>query len=255
VPSDAFARLNTAFDQNQEVIKRDNHFANRDQFLRTFLHENRRIAPAREAEGEDRSPAREQGRDPDASWWRFYRADDEDAYSWGHSNVLYLSSPIQDGSGATVGNLNLKLVDARDERLYASWDDSPWRDVTEATHVVAVVSLVWLWFMLPSWVYIDAQQRGLPRPLLWALLTVVGSVFALMVYLISRPADVPEFRCPQCSKRLNGSKAGCPYCGADLSAVFCSRCQYPVKPDWSFCPSCRGALARGPAAPEEPAGA
>ena len=250
VPSDAFARLNTAFDQYQAVIARDNHFANRDQFLRTLLHNTRRIGPPHD-EGDGQNDPH---RDPDANWWRFHQESEEGDYSWSRNNVLFLSSPIQDAAGATVGNLNLKLVDLRDQRLYTSWDDSPLRDVMNVSWGVFVLSLVWLWFMLPSWVYIDAQQRGVPRPLLWSLLTLIGSVFALMVYLISRPTDVKEFRCPHCGKTLNGSKAACPYCGTDLSAVFCPRCQYPVKPDWSFCPSCRGALVRAPAAPAEAAG-
>jgi RNA polymerase subunit RPABC4/transcription elongation factor Spt4 len=116
-----------------------------------------------------------------------------------------------------------------------------------------VASLVWLWFLLPSWVYIDAQQRRVPRPLLWSLLTLIGNVFALLVYLVSRPTETGEFRCPRCSQMLNGSKAGCPYCGADLSAVFCPQCQYPLKPGWSFCPSCRSALAKTSAGLEAPA--
>jgi hypothetical protein len=249
VPSDEFTRLNTVFDQYQSVIARDNHYANRDQFLRTLLyHHARRIGPPRE-DGDDRR--RVAGED-DVDWWRFHR-DDDDEYE--RSNILFLSSPIQDAAGATVGNLNLKLAGLRSHRL-SSWEDPRTNGIMAVSATVAVLSLLWLWFMLPSWVYIDAQQRGVPRPLLWSLLTLIGSVFALMVYLISRPTDVPELRCPQCGKALNGSKAACPYCGADLSAVFCSRCQYPVKPDWSFCPSCRGALARAPApaAPGEAAG-
>jgi hypothetical protein len=121
--------------------------------------------------------------------------------------------------------------------------------------IAMVASVIWLWFLLPSWVYIDAQQRHVPRPLLWSLLTLIGSVFALIVYLVSRPTDTGEFQCPQCGKTLNGSKAGCPYCGADLSAVFCPQCQYPLKASWSFCPSCRSALGKtsgGLDAPVEP---
>jgi hypothetical protein len=248
VPSDAFARLNTAFDQYQPVIARDNHFATRDQFLRTLLHNPRRIGPPDDERDDRRGPAR----DRDANWWRFYRENDDEEYSRGRNNRLFLSSPIQDAAGATVGNLNLKLVDNREGRRDSSQEHGD--DVMKASLVVSVLSLVWLWFMLPSWVYIDAQQRGVPRPLLWSLLTLIGSVFALMVYLISRPTGPGEFRCPHCGKTLNGSKAACPYCGTDLSAVFCPRCQYPVKPDWSFCPSCRGALVRAPAAPAEAAG-
>ena len=156
--------------------------------------------------------------------------------------MIFLSSPIQDAAGATVGNLNLKLVNVKGPAT--SKDDDVPQDVMIGAVIVMVASLVWLWFLVPSWVYIDAQQRHVPRPLLWSLLTLIGSVFALLVYLVSRPTDTGEFRCPKCSQMLNGSKAGCPYCGADLSAVFCPQCQYPLKPGWSFCPSCRSALTK-----------
>jgi hypothetical protein len=249
VPSDAFARLNNAYDQNRDVIAKDNHFANRDSFLRTLLHHSQRIEKA-EVDGSDDSDDRRRSGRREASWWRFY----DEGEDWGFSRdrVIFLSSPIQDAAGATVGNLNLKLVN-----LKGPADES--KEVPE--HIMIggvigmVVSLIWLWFLLPSWVYIDAQQRHVPRPLLWSLLTLIGSVFALLVYLVSRPTDSGEFRCPQCSKMLNGSKAGCPYCGTDLSAVFCPQCQYPLKPGWSFCPSCRSALAKtsgGVDAPAEP---
>jgi double zinc ribbon protein len=250
VPSDAFARLNTAYDQNREVIAKDNHFANRDSFLRTLLHHSRRIETAEAGASDDTDDRRSPARRHEPSWWRFY----DEGEDWGFSRdrVIFLSSPIQDAAGATVGNLNLKLVS-----LKGPADES--KEVPERIMIGGVIgmvaSLVWLWFLLPSWVYIDAQQRHVPRPLVWSLLTLIGGVFALLVYLVSRPTDSGEFRCPQCSKMLNGSKAGCPYCGADLSAVFCPQCQYPLKPGWSFCPSCRSGLTKtsgGLDAPVEP---
>ena len=247
VPSDAFARLNTAYDQNREVIAKDNHFANRDQFLRTLLHHSRRIeAPETGGDGDGRRERRQE-----TSWWRFYNESED--WEFRSGRVIFLSSPIQDAGGATVGNLNLKLVNLKGPQR--SRDDEVSENVMFGAVMVMVASLVWLWFLLPSWVYIDAQQRHVPRPLLWSLLTLIGNVFALLVYLVSRPTETGEFRCPRCSKMLNGSKAGCPYCGADLSAVFCPQCQYPLKPGWSFCPSCRSALAKtsgGLDAPSEP---
>jgi hypothetical protein len=244
VPSDAFARLNTAYDQNRDTITKDNHFANRDQFLRTLLHHTRRIEPAEPGnEGDDRGARRRE-----TSWWRFY--DESEDWQFRHDRVIFLSSPIQDAGGATVGNVNLKLVNLKSPA-------SEHNDVPETIMIGGVVamvaSVIWLWFLVPSWVYIDAQQRHVPRPLLWSLLTLIGNVFALLVYLVSRPTDTGEFRCPQCSKMLNGSKAGCPYCGADLSAVFCPQCQYPLKPGWGFCPSCRSALGKTSAGLEAPA--
>ena len=246
VPSDAFARLNTTYDENREVITKDNHFANRDGFLRTLLHHSRRMEAAQPGDSDDE---RVRDRRRETTWWRFYNENDD--WSFPNNRVIFLSSPIQDVAGATVGNLNLKLVDVKGPAI--SRDDDVPQDVMIGAVIVMVASLVWLWFLVPSWVYIDAQQRHVPRPLLWSLLTLIGNVFALLVYLVSRPTDTGEFRCPQCSKMLNGSKAGCPYCGADLSAVFCPQCQYPLKPGWSFCPSCRSALGKTSAGLDAPA--
>jgi len=99
-----------------------------------------------------------------------------------------------------------------------------------------------LWFLLPTWVYIDAQQRDVKNPGLWAFLTLVSAMFGLIIYLITRPPGLKTLNCPQCDKELNGTKAYCPYCGFDVSSTFCPQCQYPIKPDWTFCPSCRADL-------------
>jgi Double zinc ribbon len=246
VPQDAFARLNTVYDQSQEVIAQDNHYATRDQFLRTLLHEDRAIAPVkpRATETSGGPPP-----DHDDDWWRRY---DEERDRGFQGAVLYLSSPIQGASGAIEGNLNLKAVELGRIPSEAERSLDAWRDVHGFSGGLAAISVLWLGFLLPSWVYIDAQERRLARPLLWALLTLIGNLAGLLVYLISRPEDVADLRCPHCGKKLNGTKAGCPYCGADLSAVFCPRCQYPLRPDWSFCPDCRTPLAKGAvdAAPE-----
>lgn len=247
VPSDAFARLNVAYDQNRDTIAKDNHFANRDQFLRTLLHHSQRIEPAEAGNSDDE---RDRDHRRETSWWRFY--DENEDWNFRHDRVIFLSTPIQDASAATVGNLNLKLVNLKDPTSGSRDDEIPERIMIGGV-IAMFASVIWLWFLLPSWVYIDAQQRHVPRPLLWSLLTLIGSVFALLVYLVSRPTDTGEFRCPQCGKTLNGSKAGCPYCGADLSAVFCPRCQYPLKPGWSFCPSCRGALGKTSGGSDVPA--
>jgi RNA polymerase subunit RPABC4/transcription elongation factor Spt4 len=258
VPAEAFARLNAVYDRHRDEIAEDNHYASRDQFLRALLHVQRELvlaepSPPPEAEGQGRRPRA--GREEDR-WWRFYR-EEENNWELHRPTGFSLSSPIQSASGQTVGNLNLKLVEVKDVPLY--WSRSRFENEDPASMVIArvalglgIASLIWLAFLLPSWVYVDARERNMPRPLLWAVLIVVGGVFALIVYLVSRPAEVAVFRCPQCGKLLNGSKAGCPYCGVDLSAVFCAQCQYPLKPDWSFCPSCRTPINRQPEAAPPP---
>ena len=230
VPADAFTRLNAAWDHHRSRIARDNHYASRDQFLRALLHHDGRIAltPSEETDDADKQWRREN------DWWRFReaRARHDDG-----STVVYLSSPILDAQDKSVGSLNLKVVEFPDERRRREFFD---RDGEHLFAMTMVASFFWLWFLVPTWVYIDARERGMARPILWAFLTLIGNVFALMVYLISRPPlETKELRCPKCAKALNGAKTGCPYCGADLSSAFCGQCQYPLKPDWGFCPACR----------------
>jgi hypothetical protein len=235
-PHDAFLRLNHAWDQFQATIARDNHYTTRDQFLRALLHERGRLTLE-----EPNDDGRHDGRRNEKEWWRFREPEQND---WDdRKHVLYLSSPIQDAKGQTVGSLNLKLVDQREDDATERAE----RDLREWEPVFAVPMVFcgfWLWFLLPGWVYVDAQERGMPRPLLWALLTLLGTVFALLVYLISRPAAPAELRCPKCEKALNGVKSGCPHCGADLTAAFCTQCQYPLKPEWAFCPACRAPITK-----------
>lgn len=230
VPADAFARLSAVFDQQRDVIRLDNHYTDRDHFFRTLLHHPQRLTL------EDPNAKEKDDRHGDDDWWRFH--DEHRSHDHDNARRLFLSSPIQDSTGKTVGNLNLKLLDLRDDN---SWRlPSVVRHVQGLSHVFLPFSLVWLWFLLPSWVYIDATERGVRRPVLWAALVLVGHIFALLVYLISRPGPATtELQCPRCGKALNGAKAGCPHCGADLSSAFCVQCQYPLKAEWTHCPACR----------------
>jgi hypothetical protein len=240
VPAEEFARLNAAWEHYHAQIVKDNHYASRDQFLRTLVHGGGRIS-LDDDEAQDEKQWRRAN-----DWWRFrdapFRYDDG-------TSVAYLSSPIQDGAGKTVGTLNLKVVEydeVHDRRSF------PLREVEPPLAIVTLAALAWLWFLVPTWVFLDAGERGMPRPILWAFLTVLGNVFALVVYLIARPGapEAKELRCPKCSKALNGAKAGCPYCGADLSSAFCVQCQYPLKSDWAFCPSCRTPIGGATASPK-----
>ena len=106
-----------------------------------------------------------------------------------------------------------------------------------------VISGLFLWFLVLTWVYIEAKQQDVKNPLGWAFITLISFIiFGLTIYLITRPKTLKSFHCPQCEKELNGTKAYCPYCGFDLSSTFCPQCQYSIKQDWLFCPSCRAEL-------------
>ena len=108
--------------------------------------------------------------------------------------------------------------------------------------VLLSISGAFLWFLLPTWVYIDAQQRDVKTPGIWAFLTLTSLFFGLTIYLITRPSTLKSFNCPKCDGELNGTRAYCPHCGYDLSKSFCQQCQYPIKPEWQFCPNCRAEI-------------
>ena len=227
VPAPVFTRMNNLFDKYQAPIEKDGSYVDRNDFLlRKVGGQNRLRQPLTEV-----------------NFQRYFlRAD---SYSSG-AILLNLSSPIINKEGEMIGDLYLKVID---RSLYNSYDrDENFLNVLffPASRILLGFLLVFLWFLLPSWVYLDARQREVKNAGKWAFLTVISFGFAAVVYLIVRPATLKSFHCPECQKELNGTRAFCPYCGFDLSSTFCPQCQYPLKPDWLFCPNCRWDLKQVP---------
>jgi hypothetical protein len=156
-----------------------------------------------------------------------------------------------------AGNLFLKVDDSAHNELYYSRDRAAEsyiyrRLLLPLFGTLAVVSGLFLWFLLPSWVYIDAQQRGVSNPGVWAFITLISLIFGLAIYLITRPSTTKSLHCPKCENQLNGAGAFCPHCGFDLSSTYCPQCQYPIKPEWSFCPNCRAGLTQRKSSEPQP---
>jgi len=228
VPAEEFARVNTAYDRFRAEIEQDGYYPDRQAFLRRLMgHEDVDFA-AVEGSG-DETPR-----------WRAYREDDRE-------RPLFSVSIKGEGDGV-LGTLYMKLGPE-------SWEGSPHLDVVEGLGgtLAAVMGLagMFLWFLLPTWVYVDARERGVARAKLWFLLVLMSAFLGLIVYLIARPEQAKALRCPGCGREVNGG-AFCPHCGHDLSSAFCAACRYPLKPDWVFCPSCRTEI-RPQAAPTPPA--
>ena len=156
-----------------------------------------------------------------------------------------LSAPLKTGDGQALGSLYLKRSAPEREDYFT---DERLQAVGAGAGAVASLAFVFLWILLPTWVYVDARQRGVRRAPLFAFLTVISSLVGLVVYLIARPE---EGRGRSSARAAHGGDGGayCPHCGHDLSASFCSTCRYPLKPDWAFCPSCRTEI-KAPPAPE-----
>lgn len=266
VPYPVFDRLNKSYDKHQDVIEADGYYVDRNDFLLKLVHrhdeinfsqfEARVLKNDRKKRGvllKGSLGSRQIGYLPDDLEWRFYK-EHSDPQDYRDPLCIELSAPVVDNDRQMIGTLFLKIDDytTPTQSSYLKTRDVLTPGIFKAFEVIFALSLTFLWFLLPSWVYIDARQRDVKNALFWALLTVASVGFAWIVYLIVRPSTLQSFHCPQCEKELNGTKAFCPYCGFDLSHVFCPQCQYPVQSEWQFCPSCRTDLSKKPQPQDEP---
>lgn len=247
-PSAVFLRMNQGYDRYQEVIQSDGYYMDRDDFLEKLVDKHDAIdfsefaTPAMDANQYYEFRVYDENRhlrrswDQDHQYYTYYR----------RPRVMTLSARVTDADGRSLGNLFIKIDDSANRSMYLNKRRLEINDLfnsfVEPFRVLAIISGMFLWFLMPSWVYMDAQQRDVKSPGMWATLALISAVFGLAIYLITRPASLKIFRCPECEHELNGSKAFCPHCGHDLSANYCPQCQYPIKPDWVFCPNCRAGL-------------
>ena len=104
---------------------------------------------------------------------------------------------------------------------------------------------------LAFWVFVDAKQRGKARPVLWAVLTLIGNVVTWIIYMLVRPQmavgmsgqKMPRGSCPICGTKLRNDFIACPGCGI-LIRNKCRNCGRALENDWSFCPYCTSAVVK-----------
>ncbi len=240
-PASVFIRLNAAFDQQKELLTKDGLFRDRNAFLTKVVESHHKfnfdkldINSLKKLLGLESSDV--------LISVPGYR---KDSWYYTRERSHLLSSPIIDQAGTVLGTLFLKVDDSVNHKLYytqTSFSNDGAGEVFGALFAaLAVISGLFLWFLIPTWVYIDAQQRDIRNPGIWAFFTIISTVFGLAIYFITRPSVTKSFHCPQCENEVNGG-AFCPFCGFDLSSTMCPQCQYPIKPEWAFCPSCRTEL-------------
>jgi hypothetical protein len=239
VPQSAFSKVNAIYDREVTPRLKEGVFLDRQTFLMSLIDDSDEIGP--ELVPDDKAVLAtelvERGR-------RFR------LNQWEPENAFVLSSPLKAEDGSPLGSLYLKRTLVRDQTRYH--EDKGLEVVVSVAGVLAVASLVFLWVLLPTWVYVDARERGVRRAPLFAFLTVISSLVGLLVYLIARPEEARRLSCPGCAREVNGG-AFCPHCGRDLATAICPACRYPLKPDWAFCPACRTeikAQAAGTPVPE-----
>lgn len=249
VPVQIFAKLNAGFEQNNDLITRDGYYRDRNDFLMKLVDKHERISFADRglSEQERQRQGYYYGERDGQLDWRFYKEFTED-YQYARPLTLILSAPVSNAAGTVTGSLFLKIDDSANRkkyfsRYYASRESIYYRLLEPIFTTLAVLSGLFLWFLLPSWVYIDAQQRAVSNPGVWAFIALISLIFGLAIYLITRPSSLKSLNCPKCENQVNGG-AFCPHCGFDLSSTYCPQCQYPIKTEWAFCPNCRAGLAQ-----------
>jgi hypothetical protein len=228
VPQAAFNKVNAVYDSELTPRLKEGVLLDRLTFLMSLVDDSDEIGPELAVAGK---PPLAEGRVVElverGRRFRYNRREPDQSF--------VLSTPLRRGDGSALGSLYLKGTPMRD-----SYYQRP-ESLEVVLHVAAalmVASTAFLWMLLPTWVYVDARERGVRRAPLFAFLTVISSLVGLVVYLISRPEELKRLTCPGCSREVNGG-AFCPHCGRDLSAAICAACRYPLKPDWAFCPTCR----------------
>lgn len=231
VPRETFSRLNAVYDREVTPRLKEGVFFDRQAFFLGHVAEGDGPVLTEDLIGDEASGdalvrlRRQTGRDDDA---------------------FVVSAPLKTAEGTALGSLYLRR-ELREAEPYRR--DDRFEVVAGVAGGIAALSFIFLWVLLPTWVYVDARERGVRRAPLFAFLVVLSSLVGLVVYLIARPEDGRTLSCPGCGREVNGG-AFCPHCGRDLSASFCSACRYPLKPDWVFCPACRAEIK--PEAPEAP---
>jgi len=234
VPAEAFGRLNRAYDTYRQVIEKEGRFTDRQDFLRRLIQDHQEL-------DFEVYEAKLSGRELEQRRWeqkRLWNGDDR--------ADLTFSTPFLNDQGQMLGNMYLKIVGIDDR--FPDWV----RDYEGPLNVSAlflVVSLLFLWFLLPTWVYLDARGRGMASPARWSALALVSLIFGLTVYLILRPDEGGALVCQSCGRSTKGGRY-CPYCGAVNSNEFCQKCGFPVRTEWAFCPNCQ---APNPVETPEPA--
>jgi Double zinc ribbon len=229
VPRSAFDKLNAVYDREVTPRLKEGVFLDRQTFLMSLVDDSDEIGP--ELVSEDKALVAEsravelveRGRR-----WQLNR--------WEPENAFVVSAPLKAEDGSALGSIYLKQTPVRERDYYRR--DGRIEGLLRVAAASVGLSIAFLWVLLPTWVYVDARERGVRRAPLFAFLTVLSSLVGLVVYLIARPEQPRRLSCPGCAREVNGG-AFCPHCGRDLSSAICPACRYPLKPEWAFCPSCR----------------
>ncbi len=233
VPPANFQKANKVYDKYTDMFKTDGFYRDRNDFMTRLIDKIDQIDFTQFDRYEQPMPY--------PGGWHF--PEEDGSWEVMQSVTTTFTTPVYDANNKLIGELYMKVDDHVNIQKYYSehrFEPSPYLFTLQILSIIFLcVSGAFLWFLLPTWVYIDAEERDVKTPGIWAFLALTSLFFGLTIYLITRPSTLKSFNCPKCDGELNGTRAYCPHCGYDLSNTFCQQCQYPIKPEWQFCPNCR----------------
>lgn len=239
LPNGDFTSLNNLYSKYSEVIKNDGYYKSRNDFIGKLVDIQNNL----DFSVFERKISREYNYGENA---RFYMPMRESDYYKPFS--MLLAEPVYNDAGKYIGVLHMKINDKANQKKYSrSWYDIVGYDdykIIEVILLILAVTLLYLWFLIPTWIYADASLRNVKKPLIWSMLGLVTFVFGLIIYVIIRPSTERKNYCPKCTGELNGASVFCPHCGIDLSASYCRSCGYPLKEGWHYCPECRAQVRK-----------
>lgn len=246
VPRETFSRMNAIYDREITPRLEEGVFFDRQSFFLGHLEDAGEILLRLDVDSADS----DDGSSEEEGVSHFLER--LDLLAQRSDDSFILSAPLKTSDGTALGSIYLNR--SAPEREYYRTDERL-AAVLALAGGLAGLSFVFLWLLLPTWVYVDARERGVARASLFAFLTAVSSLVGLVVYLIARPEHDRSLVCPGCEHEVDGG-AYCPHCGQDLSSSICQTCRYPLEADWVFCPSCRTRIhsARDEVEVEAPSG-
>lgn len=147
---------------------------------------------------------------------------------------LVYRGPAWDGA-------QLVLIYADGPELHSNEvNNAMWRQRQELLALLMLVLVLLLIISMAGWVHTDAKKIHF-HPAMWGILTLIGNVVVLIIYLMVRPNSRASKGCLVCRQPIKPNFTFCPNCGGRLCDT-CANCKTPLEPTFHFCPNCgRGA--------------
>jgi hypothetical protein len=154
VPRSAFNKLNAVYDREVTPRLKEGVFLDRQTFLMSLVDDSDEIGP--ELVSEDKALVAEsravelveRGRR-----WQLNR--------WEPENAFVLSAPLKAEDGSGLGSIYLKQTPVPERDYYHT--DARVEGLLQAAAAAVGFSIAFLWVLLPTWVYVDARERGVRR--------------------------------------------------------------------------------------------